>query len=198
MKIKPSILYLLVFVISIIAIIYVSNMENTEEVIPIENSKMPSDEIHTNLNNSQQPTSGNVTSEFKNRMKNLEDYVIANPKDTAKVREYADLLGAAHNPTKAIDLYNSILIIDPKRTDILMNLSILTFNANNIAEAENYTIRILEIDPNNLEAIYNLGVIESRKGNLDLAKLKWQGIVDKYPNSETAKMARESLQKLNN
>ncbi|MCB0753190.1 MAG: hypothetical protein KDC52_17085, partial [Ignavibacteriae bacterium] len=82
MKIKPSILYLLVFVISIIAIIYVSNMENTEEVIPIENSKMPSDEIHANLNAAQEPTGGNVSSEFKNKMKNLEDYVVSNPKDT--------------------------------------------------------------------------------------------------------------------
>jgi tetratricopeptide (TPR) repeat protein len=204
MKIKPVFIYLTAIVIAIIAILFYSKFENSESSqtaitsVDINNEKMPNDSVHAKFNQMQQPSESNVSMEFKNRMKNLEDYVIKNPNDTAKVKQYADLLFAAHNPTKSIEFYKTILVKDPKRTDIMMNLTLVNFNENNISEAEKYTNQILKINPNNLEAIYNSGVIAVKKGNIQLAKENWGKLVRDYPNTEIGKTAASSLEKLNN
>ena len=204
MKIKPVFIYILVIVIAIIVILFYSKFENSETSqtpngnVELNNEQMPNDSVHAKFSQSQAPSGNNVSEAIKNRMKNLEEYVNKNPNDTAKVKEYADLLFAAHDPTKAIEYYKAILMKDPKRTDIMMNMTLVNFNENNITEAEKYTNQILQIDPNNLEAIYNYGVIEVRKGNIQSAKEKWGKLVKEYPNTEIGKTAASSLEKLNN
>ncbi|MFZ1290850.1 MAG: tetratricopeptide repeat protein [Melioribacteraceae bacterium] len=198
MKLKPIYFYLIIFLLAVIGIVYFSTKENSVEEEILTEQKMPQDDIHSQFNNSQQPSGGNVTSEFKSRLNSLEEYVNKNPNDTAKVKEYADLLYAAHNPKKSIELYKTVLEKDPKRIDILMSLAILVFNENNFDEAEKYVNRILEINPNNVEAIYNSGVMEARKGNTQLAKEKWTRIVNGFPNSKLTQTAKASLKKLEN
>ncbi|MBK8947004.1 MAG: tetratricopeptide repeat protein [Ignavibacteriae bacterium] len=198
MKLKSIHVYLLVSALAIIGIVYFAINENSINNTSFTEQQMPNDDVHSQLNNSQSPTGQNVTSEFKNRLKSLEDYVTKNPNDTAKVREYADLLYGSHNPQKSIELYKTILSKDSKRTDILMSLAIIQFEQNNFAEAENYIYKILEVNPKSVEAIYNLGVMEARKGNFDKAKLNWTKIVNEFPNSKLVETAKTSLAKLDN
>jgi len=204
MKIRPVFLYLAIIVIAILVILYFSRIENSEAEqslpsnVEMNNQEIPNDSVHAQFNQNGTPSSNNVSESFKTRMKNLKEYVDKNPNDTAKVKEYADLLFAAHNPVEAMEYYKAILKKDPKRTDIMMNLTLANFNENNISEAEKYTKRILKINPNNLEAIYNYGVIAVRNGNLELAKENWGRLARNYPNTEIGKAAESSLQKLNN
>ncbi len=204
MKIRPVYIYISVIAIAVIVILYYSKYENSElsqnpsSNVDINNQQIPNDSVHAQFNQSNAPSGSNVSEAFKSRMRNLEEYVNENPNDTAKVKEYADLLFSAHNPVKAMEYYKAILEKDPKRTDVLMNLSIVNFNENNISEAEKYTDQILQIDPNNLEAIYNYGVISLRKGNIALAKENWRKLVQDYPNTEIGKTAKSSLDKLKN
>ncbi|MBK7107205.1 MAG: tetratricopeptide repeat protein [Ignavibacteriae bacterium] len=196
MKLKSIHIYLLLFLIAIIGIIYFSTQENSVEEKSITEQEMPKDDIHSQFNNSQQPSGGNVTSEFKDKLNSLEEYVSKNPNDTAKVKEYADLLYAAHNPKKSIELYKTVLNKDPKRVDVLMSIAILDFEQNNYEEAEEYINKILVINPNNVEAIYNIGVMEARKGNFAAAKQNWTKIVNEFPNNKLVQTAKNSLQKL--
>ncbi len=189
--------YIAVFIIAIIAIVYVSSEDSSvAEPAQITNQQMPNDEVHTQLNNNEAASGSNVTAEFRNRLSALEEAVNKNPNDTKKIKEYADLLSASHNSKKAIELYNLIMEKEPKRTDVLMSLAFTSFNDNNLEEAEKYINRILKIEPANLEALYNVGVVEIRKGNREKAKTQWESIVSKYPNSELSKMAKASLEKL--
>ncbi len=57
----------------------------------------------------------------------LKKEVEANPKDTAKIKEYADFIAAAHKPEQAIPYYEKILKVDPRRNDILFSLSMIIF-----------------------------------------------------------------------
>ena len=204
MKIKPLFLYILVIAVALIVILFYSKIENSESTetstsnAEINDQQMPNDSVHAQFNQSSAPSSSNVSEAFKTRMRSLGEYVDKNPNDTVKVKEYADLLFAAHDPAKAMEYYKSILKKNPNRIDILMNLTLVNFNENNIGEAEKYTDQILQIDPDNLEANYNLGVIAVKKGNIELAREKWGKLVKNYPNTEIGKTAGVSLAKLNN
>ncbi len=198
MKIKTVYIYIFIIAIAIIGLIISSGDETTNNNTVNTEAEIPNDDIHQSLGQTgeQQPSSQNVITDIRQRMIDLEEYVKSNPKDTAKVREYADLLSAAHNPAKAVELYESILKIDPNRIDILSQLGRLHFIKKDFEAARKSIKKIIKIDPKNLEALYNLGVIAANEGKTEQAINYWQDIIDKYPDSETAKLAKNSLLKL--
>jgi tetratricopeptide (TPR) repeat protein len=198
MKIKPAYLYISVFLIILLAlVIFDSNSSKSSDT---SNSSMPKDEVHKTIisNSKKEPSGSNVSSEVFNKMNILEKMVNENPNDTAKIKEYADFLTAAHKQDKAIELYNKILTKDYARIDILSRLSILFFNKNDFITSKNYIEKIIKIDPNNTEALYNFGVIEARTGNIANAKVQWENLTKKFPNTEMARKAMESLNQLKN
>lgn len=197
MKIKALYIYLGIFVVALVTIIFISNADEKEETVPItETSQIPNDDIHKSFESGDRPSSSNVTLELKNKMAELDSYILENPEDTVKIREYAELLASAHNEDKAIELYQNILSIDKNRVDILTQLAILYFNKNDFTKSLEYLSNILVIDPSNVQAKYNLGVVEVRVGDIAAAKKQWEDLLTNHPNTKMSDMAKESLEKL--
>jgi len=159
---------------------------------------MPQDQVHKGLQNplNQPPDKNNVMASIKQHMDELKKSVEEHPRDTLKMREYADFLTAAHQSDQAVIYYNKILKVNLHRTDIMSSLVFLYFSANNLDEAEVYTKKIVVVDKNNVEAINNLGVISTNKGDRVKARQLWSKIVSNYPSSSLAQKAKESIAQL--
>ncbi len=201
MKFRIAYLYIILAVGVVITLIFLAggNDTNTEPVAGnIENQQMPNDDIHKGLGNpgGSNPSKSNVSQEFYQKMDMLKKEVEANPTDTAKIKEYADFIAAAHKPDQAIPYYEKILKIDPKRNDVLFSLSMLYFGRQDYNKAEEYTNRILDNDKDNTQAMYNLGAIAASKGDKARAREVWQRLVSEYPGTEAAELAKSSLEKL--
>lgn len=156
--------------------------------------QMPDDEVHRNLKN--QHGQMGLNEDAKKMMEEFEKSLKENPKDTAKMREYADFLAMAHKIDEAQSYYEKILLVDKKRKDIMLNLSTIFYNKGELDKAAQLTNDILKLDKKNLSAIYNLGVIEATRGNYDNARKYWEKIVNEYPNSDVAQIAGKSLGRL--
>lgn len=107
------------------------------------------------------------------------------------------MLTMAHQTSTAIELYEKLLKVDSKRIDALLQLTFLHFNEGKLDIAEEYTNRILKIDNNHQIGTYNLGAIAATKGDNKKAKTIWEGLVKKFPKTEIAHIAEESLKHLN-
>lgn len=201
MKFKIAYLYAILGFGVVVTLFILSGTKNTDPKIPagnIENEPMPNDEMHKGLQNpvGGNPSKSNVSQEVYQKMDKLKKDVEANPRDTTKMREYADFMAAAHRPDEAITYYGKILKINPQRNDILFNLSMVYFSRQDYDKAEEYTSRILKNDKNNTQAMYNLGAIAASKGEKERAKVIWNKLVSDYPGDEAAQLAKSSLEKL--
>ncbi|GAB4291366.1 MAG: hypothetical protein Kow0098_10560 [Ignavibacteriaceae bacterium] len=198
MKFKIYYLYLLL-AIAVAVILFVVSQTTPEQSVSntnIKNGVMPQDEIHNQL--SAPPSGSNVSESVLHKLEMLEKEVMKNPDDSAKVRELADFLAAAHRPDQAIEYYESILAKDSERIDILFSLSFIYFNKGDFSKAGELTKRILTIDPENVQAYYNTGAIAANIGNTDEARKIWTDIIENYPKSETKELAKNSLSQLGN
>lgn len=157
---------------------------------------MPNDEVHSKLKTGDEPSKSNVMQAAIEKLNALKADVEKNPKDTSKVREYADMLTMSHKSDEAIQYYNQILKVDPKRIDVLLQLTYVYFNKGDLAKADDYTNKILKIDKNNLFGLYNTGAIAQAKGDSKKARATWQDLSKRYPNSEVGKLAVRSIQQL--
>ncbi len=193
MKVKPIYIYLIVFVAFIAAFILFTNDDkkgtNPHDTI----GQMPDDDIHKGMGNTGDPTSSNVKSEAKKRLEELASEYEKNPSDTAKAKQYSDMLAMAHQPEKAITILEDILKKGPKRMDVLLDLTFLHFNGGNLDKSEEYTRRMLSINPNDQYAVYNLGIIAHAKGNMSLAKKQLQEVIKKFPGQQVAEDAKQLL-----
>lgn len=198
MKFKPIYLYGIVALIAIVTLIIVSQTSSDEKTnIDITNKEMPRDNVHQNLNNGMMnnPTGANVSEEIKQKIADLKKSVEANPKDTLKMREYADFL-AAHNPGEALKYYEQILDVDKNRKDVYFGITFIYYNQGNFTKAEEVTRNMLVQFPNDPMVNYNIGAIEATKGNKDKAREIWTKLIKDYPNDKTAELAKTSLNKL--
>ena len=199
MKFKPLYFYGAIAVIVIITLIVVSQSGETENTNPTDitsEQKLPDDEIHNPLKSGESPNKDNVSEGFRHKLEMLEKSIEENPKDTLKIREYADLLAAAHKTDKAIEYYQKLLDINPRRTDILFSLSFIYYSSGDLDRAEAETKKILSFDPDNTNAQYNLGAIAAGKGDKEKAKEIWTKLVEKYADDEIGIRAKNSLEKL--
>lgn len=189
MKIKPLFIYLIVFIIFITGVILFSNSGTDKKAGPGISGKMPNDEIHKAMTlpgKGEAPSKDNVIEQTRLEMSALKADLEKYPGDTLKMREYAAMLGAGHQPKEAIKLYEKILSKGPKRIDILLSLTFLSFDQGNLYNAENYTNKILLINKDNPDANYNLGAIEATKGNFVKAREIWNSVIKRFPNLEVA------------
>lgn len=197
MKFKIIYLYLAVFTIAIILLVVLTQKEDTTPLRSPTN-QLPNDDIHKDMqNNSSSPSSGNVSQDVIRKMHELKEASENNPNDTARIREYADFLSAAHKQEEAIKLYERILKKDSKRIDILFSLSFIYYNKQNIPKAEEITNRILTIDENNLQARYNLGALAASRGEKQKAREIWTKIINEHPGTQESQLAETSLKQLN-
>ncbi len=202
MKFKIAYLYILLGVGVVVTLFILAGNKNNSTPAAagnIENQQIPNDDVHKGMQNPMNggnPSKGNVSQEVYQKMDQLKKEVEANPRDTVKMREYADFMAAAHSPDEAITYYEKILKVNPKRNDILFDLSMIWFTKQDYDKAEGYTDQILKNDRSNTQAMYNLGAIAASKGEKERAKEIWKKLVSEYPGDEAAELAKSSLDKL--
>jgi cytochrome c-type biogenesis protein CcmH/NrfG len=200
MKFKPIYLYGLIAIIAIAVLIIVSVQENSNPTdVTISNDQtMPDDDVHKQLKNqmSTSPGKENVSEEYRKKMAELKDAVEKDPSDTLAMRNYADFLSASHKMNEAVQYYEKILNINPKRTDIYFSLALIYYNKQDLVMCEEVNNKVLIYDPKNQMALYNLGAIAATQGRTDKAREFWNKVVSINAESETAKLAVESLGKL--
>lgn len=199
MKIKPLYIYLIGFALIIGAIVIFSPSITEEPQPEAMESQMPDDDVHRGMKGKMGdggPSKSNLNQDVIQEMKMLEEAIAEDPSDTAKVKLYADMLAGGHQPDKALELYDKILDVDPYRSDVLFMKTFIYYNRRDLDKAEEITKYILSYDAENLEAQYNIGAIAVARGNMDTAKEIWEGLVEKYPDSKTAEVAKSSLQRL--
>ena len=200
MKFKPIYFYGLVVLVSVVILIIVAsqNSEEPQNISSEFNQKMPDDDVHKQLmdQGGKSPSKENVSAEYRERMAKLKDAVEKNPEDTLALKNYADFLSASHKMDDAITYYNKILQVDPKRADIRFSLAVIYYNKQDFAKCENENNQVLRFDPNNQMALYNLGAVAATRGEVMKAKDFWNQVIEINPESETGKLAIESLTKL--
>jgi tetratricopeptide (TPR) repeat protein len=194
MKIKPIYIYGSVIVLAIIFLVFFTSKNDSNAPENVQSNQMPDDDIHKGLQ--QPPGKDNVSSEIKRHLEMLKKAIEENPKDTLKMREYADFLSAAHQPDEAITYYNNILKVNPKRSDVLFSLAYIYFNKKDYDKAEDLVNKILLYEPDNTEAMYNLGAIAASNGDKQKARTQWEKLIKNYPGSDASKLAESSLKKL--
>lgn len=198
MKFKPLYAYLSLIIILVVLLVVFTQKNNEELPQDVANKEIPNDDIHNGLKNGDTPNKSNVSADIMHKMEELKKGAEENPDDTLKLKEYADFLTEAHQPDKAIPYYEKILKVDSRRTDVLFSLSFIYYNKKDFDKSEDYTNKILAYDKNNPLALYNLGAISATRGDKRNAKDIWNKIIIKYPNSQAAKTAEESLSHLDN
>ena len=200
MKFKPIYLYGVLVIAALAILIVVGIQESTtpNEVPATNDQTIPNDDVHKQLKNPGGNTPGkeNVSEEYRKKLAELKEAVDSNPSDTLAMRNYADFLSASHKMDDAILYYNKILEINPKRSDIYFSLALIYYNKQDFAKCENENNKVLSYDPKNQMALYNLGAIAATQGKKDKAKEFWNKVVSINADSETGKLAKESLGKL--
>lgn len=195
MKFKPLYLYGGIAVLAIIFLFFFTSPKDESKDM---NNVMPEDEIHKELKNPVQnpPGKENVSEGIKHQMEMMKKEVEENPDDTLKIREYADLLTAAHRSEEAVIYYYNILNINPRRIDIINSLAFIYYNKNDFSKASDLISKILLYEPDNTQAMYNLGAIAASSGDKAEARKRWESLIKNYPESEESKLAQSSLKKL--
>lgn len=199
MKFKPIYLYGILALAAVIILFVVSQQSSDEpENISMEQHRnIPDDEVHKQLmDGTNVPSRENVSEEYKEKMARLKNAVETNPEDTVALKDYADFLSASHKMNEAIPYYEKILEINPGRTDIHFALAVVYYNKQDFVKCEAENKKVLSYDPQNQMALYNLGAIAATKGNINSAKSFWDQVIGIDPESETGKLASESLSKL--
>jgi tetratricopeptide (TPR) repeat protein len=159
---------------------------------------MPDDDVHKQLKSpgGNSPGKENVSEEYRKKLAELKEAVDSNPSDTLAMRNYADFLSASHKMNEAIPYYEKILEVNPKRADIYFSLALIYYNKQDLVKCEDLNNSVLSFDPKNQMALYNLGAIAATQGKKDKAKEFWNKVVSINAESETGKLAKESLGKL--
>ncbi|MCW8803509.1 MAG: tetratricopeptide repeat protein [Ignavibacteriaceae bacterium] len=200
MKFKPIYFYgiIVVVTITLLIVVGVQDSSDTTEVTISNDQKMPDDDVHKQLKNqgSNVPGKENVSEAYREKIAELKEAVDKNPSDTLAMREFADFLSASHKMNDAIPYYEKILEINPKRSDIYFSLALIYYNKQDFAKCEDENNKVLSYDPKNQMAIYNLGAIAATKGDVVKAKDFWNQVIEINSDSETGKLAKESMGKL--
>lgn len=201
MKIKPLYIYLFGIVLAVAAFFFISQDSGTSKIPAqneIANRQMPNDAVHKGLQKTeaQSPDKNNVNSTVMKHLEMLKQAVDKSPKDTVKLKQYADFLAAAHQPGEALVYYNRILKINPKRTDVIFSVAYINYTERKFDEAEKLLKSVLSYDKNNLKVYYNLGAIAYSNGKKEKAKEIWEKLAKEHPNTAMGKMAQKSIKQM--
>ena len=199
MKFKLVYLYgLLALAVVVFLLVFTQTGKQEKVNLDITNKQMPMDDVHKNLNKGLEgnPSGSNVSEEVRHKLDVMKRDVEANPKDTLKLREYADFLTAAHRPDEALVYYKRILEKDKNRKDIYFSITFIYYNSGNLVKAEEVTFQMQKLFPNDPMVVYNVGAIEATKGNKEKAREIWTRLIKDFPSNKTAELAKNSLKKL--
>lgn len=198
MKIKSLHIYLGIGVFAVVFLVVVVLMQSPKKQPPdavAAQKTMPMDDVHKQ-GSTASPSKGNVSPEFIKEMNALKADADKNPKDTAKIREYAELAAQAHKPDEAILYFEKILKVNPRRTDIRMAIAAMYYSMQDFTKCEITLNSVLGYDKNNSPALFNLGIIAATKGDNEKAKNIWTDLIKKNADPEITKAAKEALNSL--
>lgn len=199
-NIKPIYIYGFGIIIAALVFIFLSQQDATDITKNPENTanqNIPNDEIHKGLNGSVlPPNKDNVMATVMQHLTMLKKAVDESPNDTAKIKQYADFLSAAHKPDEALAYYDKILKVNPHRTDILFSIAFINYNKQKFSDAEKCLVKVISYDKENLTAYYNLGAIAASKGDKNKAKEIWSKLVKEHPKTQIAELAQKSLNEI--
>lgn len=196
MKFKPVYLYIgLIIIIITYLVISLSGTKDINSAEDIQNKDIPKDEIHQGmiLPGQQTPGKSNVSAEVFQKLETLKNAFEKSLNDTAKIREYADFLMAAHQTENAIPLYQKLVKLNPQNSDAHFSLTYIYYTKKELDKAEKETDIILSYDKNNSQALYNKGAISAAKGDKEKAKRIMNDVLKKYPGTEAAQLAKNAL-----
>ncbi|MBN1300098.1 MAG: tetratricopeptide repeat protein [Melioribacteraceae bacterium] len=198
MKIRSLYIYVTAIIVVLGGIFIFNTITQTSppEATVNFHQNMPDDDIHRG--DGENPSKGNVRSDFMRKYNELKEYVANNPDDTAKVLEFANMLSQAHRKDQAIVLFNSILDKDPARVDVMFALGYEYYQLKEFDKAEDITREIIAVNKDEVQAHYNLGAIAIARGDTTEARSVWLNLSQKYPGTDAAKMADQSLKALRN
>lgn len=199
MKIEFKPLYIYTALVLLIAVTFliVFTIDSGEKETKTFSENLPDDEIHRGFQSDPHaPTQMNVSKEVQQKLDQLKTEYEKNTSDTAKAKEYADYLTAAHKSDDAISIYENILKINPKRNDILFALTFIYYNKIDLDKSSFYNNQILKYDSQNLDALYNSGAILAASGKEKEAKEIWNKIIKDNPLSPAAQMAKSAIQEI--
>jgi tetratricopeptide (TPR) repeat protein len=196
-KIKPVFIYGFGIILAIVVFWFISSQNTSKSTTPasdITNKQMPNDSLHRSLQMpANQPDKANVMSSVMKKIETFREEIKKAPKDTLKIRRFAQFLEAAHQPKEALEYFDRILKVDPKRIDILYSEAYINYTNRNFTEAEKLLNRIISINKNSLQAYYNLGAIAFSSGNKVKAKEIWTKLVKEHPNTKIGELAQKTL-----
>lgn len=199
MKIKPLYFYLGVALIVIVYLLVITQNNNGKRnVTDPADKEIQSGKIHQGMNppGQQAPSKSNVSGDILRHMEFLKKAVEESPNDTAKLKEYADFLYMAHQNGKALPIYERLVKLKPDDIDARFTLTSIYYEDRQLTKAEKETDIILSYDKNNPQALYNKGAIVAGKGEKQKAQKIWNDVINRFPESKAAQLARSALQKL--
>lgn len=198
MKISKPLIYLffVLLVVGTAAILINYNQSSMSTKGGSKNlGRMPDDEIHRNMS-PRGASPGKVTPEFKAKIASLKSEIEANPQDTTKIKELANLLVAGHNPIEAIIYYEKLLKLNPQSLDTYFALSDIYYERQEYDRTLELTKKIIELTPSDERAYYNLGAVKASMNEISEAKRIWNEVIAKFPGTESAKLAADALNRI--
>lgn len=180
-------------ILGLIAVGMIAYFVMSKEVEKSKSQKMPDDEIHRNLNQRQFQQ---MSKEIQAKIDSLKEVVKKNPNDTIALNHLGFFLMQEHKFDEAEFYFENLLKVNPNRIDILNILAEMNFNLQKFDKAEGYLKKIIKLEKDNEIAQYNLGVVYVMQGKKDDARKVWGELIKKNPDSELARVAKESMQAL--
>lgn len=143
------------------------------------------------------PGKGNVRQDFIQELNRLREKVKTQAaSDTSDVLRLARMLADSHFSAEALPLFERYHKVDPKNTDVMLDMALVYFQTEQIEKSYAITRKTIATDPANTTALYNLGALYAFEHKHDEAKKAWNDLISRYPKSEDAARAKESLVEL--
>lgn len=162
-------------------------------IVGVEYVNTPAPVKQPQVSNSAQEQTHTTDPAVLNTIKNLEEQVKANPKESETLLQLANALHDAKFYPRAIETYKSFLQLKPNHADARVDMAICYFETGDASRAIQEIESVVKKAPKHQMALFNLGVIHLSSGNMDEAKKWLQKATDIDPSSSAGQRAQELL-----
>ncbi|MCE1188478.1 MAG: tetratricopeptide repeat protein [Ignavibacteria bacterium] len=123
----------------------------------------------------------------------LEEKMKTSPDDMESLLSLAHLCNDAGLYDKAIGYYKTYLGRNPKEAEVIIDMGVCFFSLKQYDKADSVMKAAIKLSPNHPIGLYNLGIVNLSRGKMEDAKKWFSLLVEKHPESEQAKQAKELL-----
>lgn len=141
--------------------------------------------------------SGSAPVDKIHEIASLEEELRKNPGHPPILLRLADLAREDGKKTDAVKFLRQASDADPHNTETRIELGRTLFETGQTEAAIVETKKILESQPKQVDALYNLGAIYGNLGQVALARQYFEQAVASAPASESGRMSKEALVRLN-